>query len=211
MNGWNKKRWLDVLRKRHFKTWQIFCLLIFFVLLGIYGLRLNNLKMVELRNQVLVADETGNNLSEALENLNKHVFNHMNTEIVRPIELVHTYDRQAQTIIKASTQTVKNRDLYAEAARHCGSANGIFSESTVACTTNYIEAEAKKAGFGELPKINLPDKNRFIYSYASPLWTPDLAGISILISLILAVWFVLRIIERIVVVIVIRRRSKSGY
>jgi hypothetical protein len=208
MNGWNIKRWKGLVRDRHIKTWQLFLLLVIFILLSGFFLRQNNLTMVRLRSEVVVADESGQGVTEAIEALNQHVFSHMNTQIVRPVELVKTYDRQARAIIEA-TVPAPNRSLYEEAAAVCAGRGSLFSDVRNQCVIDYINTN--NTGFGELPKINLPDKNRFIYSFASPLWTPDLAGVSVLISLVLAAWLLLRLFEKLAVSLVIRHRQKRGF
>lgn len=208
MNGWNVKRWREVVRHRRIKTWQIIALLILAALSSAYFLRQNNLGMVQLRNGVVIADETGQDLSQSIEALNQHVFSHMNTQIVRSVELVKTYDRRARAIIEAAVPA-PNRSLYEEAASACAGRGPLFSDVRNQCVIDYINTN--NTGFGELPAINLPDKNRFIYSFASPLWTPDMAGLSLLAAVVLLAWLILRILEKVAVALVIRHRQKSGF
>ncbi len=207
-NGWNVKRWKELVKGRHIRTWQIAALLAIMLLLSGYFLRQNNLAMVRLRNEVVAADETGAGLLESIEALNQHVFSHMNTQIVRPVELVKTYDRQAKAIIEA-TVPAPNRSLYEEAARVCAGRGSLFSDVRNQCVIDHINTN--NTGFGELPTITLPDKNRFIYSFASPVWTPDLAGFSVLASVLLTVWLILRLLEKLLVILVIRYRQKKGF
>lgn len=208
MIGWNKQRLKDWLKRRRIKTWQIAVLLIICIICSAYFLRHNNLKMVELRNDVVAADEAGVGIDEAMTNLNYHVFHHMNTEIVRPIELVKSYQRQSEAVIKSAVQT-PNRDLYAEAAQACVNRGGLFSDIRSQCVIDYISQN--NAGFGGQTRIELPDKDRFVYSFASPLWTPDLAGFSILASIILGLWLILRLLEKVAVALIVRRRNRSGF
>ncbi len=208
MNGWNIKRLMGALKHRRIKSWQLAVLLLIAVASSLFFLRQNNLNMVRLRNEVIAADEAGQGVAAALETLNRHVFQHMNTAIVRPIELVNTYNRQAEAVIR-QTVVIPNRDLYAEAAQACASQGSLFSATRTQCVTNYIEGNS--AGFGDLPKINLPDKSRFIYNFASPRWTPDLAGFSLLAAALLLIWILARMFEKILVSIIIRRRHRNGF
>jgi hypothetical protein len=130
----------------------------------------------------------------------------MNTRIVRPIELVNTYNKAAQAVIQAANQG-SGRDLYAEGTAQC-ERRGIPLSSIAQCISDYAlannSASAQKT-------ITLPDKNRFIYSFASARWTPDLAGISIVITGVLGLWLILRAGEYALVRLIVRRRLKNGF
>ena len=162
--------------------------------------------MVALRNEVVAADEQGSGVAKAIEALNTHVFHHMNTEIVRPVELVNTYNKQARAAIEAANQS-SGRDIYAEATRVC-ERRGVPLSSIAQCAADY--AASNNPGTGPA-QIKLPDKNRFIYTFASPRWTPDEAGFSILFTGVIALWLILRLIELLVVRLIIRRRLKNTF
>lgn len=205
MSGWKNQRFVKAWRHKHIKTWYIFVAFILLTLSSIYLLRRNNLEMVELRNAVVQADKSGEGVTEAIETLNEHIFDHMNTTTIRPIELVNTYNRRAQKIIKEASKS-STRDIYKEAARACEQ-QGIPLTSIAACAAEY--AVKNNPGVGP-KKIVLPDKNLFIYSFVSPRWTPDLAGISLVLSVVTGLWLIARLIEFIAVRLVIRRRLKNN-
>ena len=163
MNGWQEKRFLRHWRRLHVKSWQLVLLLVAGVLCTVFLLRQNNLRMVALREAVVAADKNGADVTGALERLNYHVFHHMNTKIVRPVELVNTYNRQAQAVIEAANKN-SGRDVYAEATAAC-ERRGIPLASIAQCAAEY--AVTNNPGVGP-QQIVLPDKNRFIYSFASP-------------------------------------------
>lgn len=162
--------------------------------------------MIQLREQVIVADKKGEGVDQALTELNTHIFKHMNTRVVRPIELVHTYNRQAQAVVEAA-QKGSGRDIYAEATAAC-ERRGIPLSSIAQCITNYANKNAPSVA---TKKIKLPDKSLFTYSFSSPRWTADFAGISVLLTVVLAVWTLLRITEYIAVRFIIRYRLKNNY
>ena len=206
MNGWNQKQFLHHWRKKHFGVWQLLLLFGLFLGLSVFALRNNNLKMVELRNQVVQADAQNKDLAGAIERLNYHVFHHMNTQIVRPVELVNTYNLQARAVIEASSRG-SGRDIYAEATAAC-ERRGIPLTSIAQCAADF--AAANNPGVG--PKaIKLPDKNRFIYTFASPRWTPDLAGLSLLGATVTLIWLTARLGEYILVRLIIRHRIKNNF
>lgn len=204
MNGWRTNRFVRSIRSKHFKLWQLLLLTIFFALCSVFFLRQNNLKMVELRNDVVVADKTGVGLDQALEDLNSYIFKHMNTQVVRPIELVNTYNRRVQAVIQAA-QNSNGRDIYAEGTAAC-ERRGIPLSSIAQCIAQY--ANDNSSGLTS-DQIVLPDKNRFIYSYASPLWTPDLAGLFVLLTVASFIWFSARLTEVVIVSLVVRHRLKN--
>lgn len=206
MSGWKEKRFIRHWRKLRLKNWQLLLLLALFIASSVYFLRQNNLKMVTLRNAVVAADEQSGNVSSALEALNHHVFHHMNTTIVRPVELVNTYNNQAKAAIEAANKT-SGRDIYAEATAAC-ERRGIPLSSIAQCTANY--ALSNNPGVGPAI-INLPDKNRFIYTFATPVWTPDTAGFSLLATGVVILWLLARLFEYILVRIIVRRRLRSSF
>ncbi len=206
MNGWTTHRIWHHLKKVHIKTWQLGLITLVLLLLSALALRQNNLKMVELRNAVVVADKTGEGVSESLEALNMYIFDHMNTQVVRPVELVNTYNRKAQEVLLAA-QKGSGRDIYAEGTAAC-ERRGIPLSSIAQCIAQYGNDNAPSVA---QQKIQLPEKNLFIYSFASPVWTPDVAGILVLLTVVSAAWLVGRVIEYVIVRLVIRHRLKNGF
>lgn len=207
MRGWlSTKQVLHRWRKKHIKSWQLLLALVFFMGMSIVSLRHNNLQMIDLRNQVLQADSKNGDVSGAIEKLNTFIFHHMNTQIVRPIELVNTYNRAAQVVITNSSQK-SGVDIYAQATAACEQ-RGIPLTSVAQCAAEY--ALAHNPGVGP-QEIKLPDKSRFVYTFATPLWTPDIAGFSVLFSLILSLWLIARFFEYVVVRLTIRNRLRNGF
>jgi hypothetical protein len=205
MSGWPTKKFIKSIRKKHVKLWQLFLVTVILAISSVFLLRQNNLNMIELRSQVVEADKAGDGVNEALQNLNSYIFNHMNTQVVRPIELVNTYNRQAQAVIEAS-QRAGGRDIYAEGTAVC-ERRGIPLSSIAQCIAQY--ANDNSAGMSSR-QIILPDKNLFIYSFASPVWTPDLAGILVLLTGVSLIWLSSRLVELLIVSLVVRHRLKNG-
>lgn len=191
---------------RIFKTGYLLALMPITIFLSAYFLRQNNLKMVELREAVIAADKSGKGVKKSIENLNRHIFRHMNTTTVRPVELVNTYNREAQAIIKAASKD-KSNDVYKQAAASCEQ-RGVPLTSIAECAAQYALSHSKSV---TPEKITLPDKNLFIYSFVSPRWTPDLAGWSLLITGVIVVWLLIRFIEYIAIRLVVRKHLKRGF
>ena len=135
MNGRDQKQLLHRWYKKRIKNWQLIVIFLFCLLTSLFLMRQNNLKMIELRNLVIQADEQNGDVRGALKKLNYHVFHHINTEIVRPIELVHSYNREAQAVLQAANNG-SHRDIYAEATRAC-ERQGIPVTSIAQCAAEY--------------------------------------------------------------------------
>ena len=206
MNGWQQHRFLRHWRKKHIKNWQLLVVLLICILSTVYFLRQNNLKMDQLRNEVVVADKTGEDVSGSLMRLNEHVFKHMNTQIVRPIELVESYGRQSKAAIEAASKNT-GRDVYAEATAAC-ERRGTPLTSIAQCAADY--AITNSPGVGE-QKINLPNKNLFIHTFATPLWTPDAAGISLALTVVILLWILIRSLEYVLVRLIVRHRHRNNF
>ena len=183
MNGRGINQWAHRWRKKTIKSWQLIFLFAFFLILSVSFLRHNNLKMVELRNNVIAADEAGG-----------------------PIELVNTYNTQVKMAVEAASQG-SSRDIYSEAAKVCEK-RGVPLKSIAQCAADY--ASNNNTGTS-IKNIVLPDKNRFTYSFATPRWTPDAAGFSLLLTGVLLVWILLRGIEYLIVRLVLRHRLKNNF
>ena len=204
MNGWNQNKLYKRLRTKKIKNWFLVVSFLFCLLITIGFLRHNNLKMVELRNQVILADEQNKDVGMALEKLNYQVFHHINTKIVRPVELVYSYNRAAKASIEAANRG-SGRDIYLEATTAC-ERRGVPIPSIAQCAADY--ALANNPGI-DPSKVNLPDKNLFKYSFTSPIWVPDAAGIFIVITGVIGLWIFSRIVQYSVVALVIRYRLKN--
>jgi hypothetical protein len=164
-------------------------LLIFFVCLSIYGLRQNNLEMVKLKNQLMTADKDDGNVNGDLNKLRSFIYNHMNTSpssndgIYPPIQLKYTYQRllaQAQGGI-----TAQNTQLYNQAVAYCNSVepNATADEDSLkqlaTCEEEHYIAQPLASAY-VAPAL-------YEFDFISPLWSPDLAGYSILISVALLI------------------------
>lgn len=191
---------------RTIKTSYLLALLPIMVFFSAYFLRHNNLKMVELRNNVIAADKKGKGVKEAIEALNTHIFKHMNTTTVRPVELVNTYNREAQAIITAASKSSSN-NVYQKAAAACEQ-RGVPLTSVAECAAQYALSHSKDVS---PQKVVLPDKDLFIYSFVSPRWTPDLAGWSVLITAVILLWFLVRLIEYIAIRFIVRKHLKHQF
>jgi hypothetical protein len=169
-------------RLRPIKTWYFFAAFLLFAGFSVLALRGNYLTMVDLREKVYQADQSGQNVEQALQDLRSHVNAHMNTSLTSgadsiypPIHLKETYER----LKKAEQDRVNqvNSSVYTQAQAHCEQLYpGSFSGGPrVPC----IEQFVKEHGTTAKPISDALYK----FDFASPTWSPDLAGWCIVLSI----------------------------
>ena len=174
------------------KPWYLFALAGCFGVLSIYGLRSNNERMATLRAEVYAADRNNGDVSGALNKLRGHVYAHMNTDLATPngvyppIQLKYTYERLVQT--ETARAASVNSQIYTQAQAYCEQQNPVdFSgRNRVPCIDNYVKAHGVKTQ-------SIPDA-LYKFNFASPTWSPDLAGWSIVLtalSLLLGIGLIL--------------------
>lgn len=179
-----------------FKNLSLATLIIIFIVslvISVLSLRSNNLNMVKLRQAVFNADKQNGDINGALNNLRKYVYGHMNTNL-----------RTGSTSSEPPIQLVNqfNRDVDAERARMVamGSADKVYVDAQTICEkqgipiverAQCIQEYVTKNGKG-IPQLKLPAKEVYTFDFASPMWSPDLAGLSIIATIIFGLLLISR-------------------
>jgi hypothetical protein len=198
------------------KTWQLVILLLLALLVTATFLRLNNIGMVERRDTVKAADKAGD--ADALRNrlydLQRYVSAHMNATPGK-IALTGTYERDSQkakAAAEAAGSSNPNGNVYQKAADVCdpqGRAQGWRwpDPRYIAC----IDTELSKypATSGPVQSIQLPDVNMYYQSFVSPMWSPDFAGWSALVCVVIGIMIVARIISLVVLRALLHRHYRA--
>lgn len=140
--------------------------------------------MAVYRQAVYDADKSGDSarLETALKTLRQYVYNHMNTSLTSgnnavypPIQLQYTYER-AQAAQQQQLGQV-NANLYHQAQEDC---NNKYPGSTGAATISCIEQYTTDHG---ITLSEVPDA-LYKFDFVSAKWSPDLAGWSIVITVV---------------------------
>ncbi|HEX5456350.1 MAG TPA: hypothetical protein VFW77_03200 [Candidatus Saccharimonadales bacterium] len=167
-------------------------LAVFFLMLAIYGLRQNYSEMVKLRTAVATADEENGDVEGALRNLRGFVYNHMNTNlssgnvsIKPPIQLRYRYERLVKKEQASAAAINKDVKQKGEQACHAKYPAGIFNNLRVSCVAAYIRNHSVKP--------NPIPEELYKFDFISPSWSPDLAGISLLLFFLTIAAMVIRI------------------
>jgi len=161
-------------------------------LVCLLSLRHNNQQMVKLREAVYAADKDDKDVNLALNNLRRYVYGHMNTDlssgnnnIKPPIQLKYTYQRLYEDKVdKIQTQ---NQKIYTDAQKYCQSINqAYFGTTRVPCVQNYVVNHGVKAA-----DISIP-AGLYQFDFVSPVWSPDLAGFSLLAMILFFMAFLIK-------------------
>lgn len=175
--------------------WYVFAIFIVSSVVAIYALRQNNLTMIRLRDAVYAADKSGSDVEIPLRTLRQHIHSHMNSDpssgansIKPPIQLKYRYER----LVTAEKERVAaaNVQVYTVAQNYCESQDSAFSgRSRVPCIQDYVA----RNGVQEKPV----EDSLYKFDFVSPKFSFDVAGISLLISILsLALFAVLFAIDR---------------
>jgi hypothetical protein len=199
------KRTLGQLQR--IKTWQLVILLILFGFVSATFLRLNNIGMVQRREAVYIADKSGDNkvTQNRLYDLQRYVSSHMNTDMGKGVFLTATYNRDKQALL-AQASNGPNGNIYVKAQQVCAPRYSSWSPAYVQCTVN--ELAKYPAGTNLNDSVNLiPGPYQF--NYISPLWSPDFAGWSVLVCVVILIMIIARFIGVIILRILLRRYYKN--
>lgn len=177
---------------RPIKVWYLLALLLVSSAVCVISLRSNNLTMVQLRSEVYTADETDGDVEGALQRLRSFVHGHMNTNLVEenssvypPIQLKYTYER----LKTAEEQRVQdaNAQVYSDAQSYCENLYpGSFSGGPrIPCIEQYVKDRGVKVQ-------TIPDA-LYKFDFATPTWSPDVAGFSVASTVLLSIALILRV------------------
>lgn len=160
--------------------------------ISIAALRQNNITALQLRDNVLKVDEQNGDVEAALRELRSYVHGHMNTDLkvengaYPPVQLKYRYDRLAKA--EADRVSAANAKLYTEAQAYCEATIPTGrSANRIDCIQNYI---TDKGGAVQQPIEDALYK----FAFTPPVWSPDLAGWSLVVAALLLGICILRAI-----------------
>lgn len=200
----------DLKQLKRVKSWQLVIVLILFGFVSATFLRLNNIGMVERRAAVISADKAGNseNTRNRLYDLQRYVSSHMNTDMGKGVYLEATYKKDVQAVYSAaSNDSNPNGNIYKKAQEVCQPQFDYMSYAYIQCTTDEL---AKYPASGDLTStVQLPKADSYLHNFVSPLWSPDFAGWSVLVCVVILIMIIIRFIGVIILKIVLHHRYKS--
>ena len=196
------------------KTWQLVVILLLGLLVSATFLRLNNLGMVEHRKAVISADEKGDDeaVKAALVDLQHYVSSHMNTSLEKGVYRVKAYERARDAAVEAATNASNPQsEAYKQASVECRSRfqGGVesFRNDYVSCVLERVSALSSASD--PQTAVSLPQADTFRYDYVSPVWTPDLAGLSLLFCAVVTGVILVRLLALAFLHLMLRRHYQS--
>jgi hypothetical protein len=196
---------------RYVRTWHLIVLLVLCSLASVELLRQNSLGMIERKNEVKMADEQGDQqkIQAALAELQRYVSMHMNTSMGdKGIYLEKTYQRAYERAVQDNlTHDVTGRTLYDQADAACQSVfNKTYSfPAYTQCVAGKLSVQA--GGHDPLSVVKPPAVDLFRYNFVSPGWSPDAAGIAVLVSVLLIVALLARLLLALMLGLILRLRQ----
>lgn len=172
-----------MVKLRPISYWYFVVIFVVSTFVAAYALRQNNLGAVRLRDKVLEVDKNGGDVESALRDLRGYTYAHMNsnlasdTGIYPPIQLKYRYER----LVAAEQKRVEadNQDLYNQAQKYCEAnfPQGLSGGNRLPCIEKYIDDHGRPDA-----KPNKIEDDLYKYDFVAPMWSPDVAGWSIVIA-----------------------------
>ena len=174
---------------RNIHPWYFLLVAVIAGAISVVSLRHNNEQMIVLRDAVYQADKNDGDVEGALRNLRGYVFSHMNTSLASgpnavhpPIQLKYTYER-----LQAAQQVSlgqNNSQLYGQAQQACeAQGETTTAQTTIACIQEYAASHG-------IQLASIPE-GLYKFDFVSAKWSPDLAGWSLVITIVSLVSFVI--------------------
>jgi len=191
------------------KTWQLLILFLIMAFVAATFLRLDNIGMKQRRDAVLAADNTGDEtvIQSRLYDLQRYAATHMNSG-TDTFYLEGEYRRESQRRVDvAKNYENPNGNIYVKAEAVCKPQFTAWSEAYVQCFA------AQLAKYPPSPdptqNVTFPDVNLYRYSYDSPLWSPDFAGWSVMVCLVILLMIIVRLIGLGVLRLLLKRHYRG--
>ena len=200
------------------KTWQLLVILVPLLFVDATLLRFDHVKMTELREAVLLADEeeSDEEILNGLEELKKFVFSNIVINIVDdngekkitfgtgPFYLEHQYIRAANKALQEAKDNLAsdnnpNGNIYALASEACKEpaiVNGWTWDHPgyINCMLSEIQKYPAADELVDKVAAKIPSTELYRKDYASPIWAPTLTGFMLLVTLIILVVIFIRMI-----------------
>ena len=221
--GSKLKQWHNKVRQKFgkfkhgkIKTWILVLILLPLLFLDATLYRLNHIKMTELRDAAMAADEADDDaaIENALINLKEFVFNNAVINIVEengeqvitfgtgPFYMEHQYLRAARAALaeaeaQFSGDSNPNGNIYGMAGDTCKALALQYgwtwdNANFINCMMTEINKYPAAADIQDTIKASLPSTELYRHNYASPVWTPSLLGWLVIVTIIVIVVIFIR-------------------
>lgn len=207
------------------RTWQLLVLLIPLLFIDATLLRQNHIRMTELRDAVLQADEEEDDekIASSLAELRDFVSSNMVINIVDengnqkimfgtgPFYLEHQYLRAANKALEEAEEEASrqsdanpNGNIYGLAGSVCrplAIQNGWRWDTPeyINCMMSEIAKYPAAEELHDTIIAKIPSTEMYRHNYASPVWAPSFAGLFVLITIVVIVVIFIRLLGWIII------------
>ena len=184
-------------RSEHWVSWLLLVIsLAGLAVASAFFLRQNNLNMVKLRDELAQADKSGKVevVNQAARKLQRYVAGHMNTTTGR-VALQTLYNQAAQKALEEAKPAEVDSSGYNLAANACRSQLTSYGyQSWASCVANRVGIRQTT----ELAGATMPDPDLYYVEYAPARWSPDFAGITLVLLIVNAIILTVKLVSMIV-------------
>ncbi|MDO4747428.1 MAG: hypothetical protein Q4A70_03795 [Candidatus Saccharibacteria bacterium] len=205
------------IKPKKLKTWWLLATLVPLLFLDATLLRLDHIRMAEMRDAVLTADKeeaSDEEIAEKLKTLKEFTVSNMVINVVDdngeqkitfgtgPFYLEHQYIRAANRALAEAEKNIAsdanpNGNIYALASETCRAqaiANGWTWDNPnyINCMVSEIQKYPAADEIQDKIIASLPSTELYRWDFAAPIWAPTLTGFMILITIILIVVIFIR-------------------
>lgn len=192
------------------RTWQLVAILFLMLFVTATFLRLNNVGMTQRRDAVIAADKEGDDrvTDNRLHDLRSFVTAHMNTGD-NSVYLVERYARDKEVIIQRAVQaSTSDRDVINKKVDEiCKPQFSGYNQGYVSC---FAREYAKYApGKDPISNVKLPDPELYRAEFTAPAWSPDFAGLSVAICVVLFMVIIWRFFSLLILKIILKIKYQN--
>ena len=144
---------------------------------GIFSIGQNVAGAQQLAANVVAQDSAGQSTTASLKTLSNYVGTHMGASQTVFLETSYT---KAQATSSVAPET--SGQVYHDAQTACVSHTTAVNQAD--CVQSYLASHATPGSSTAITQPAAVNKTPYTYSYQSPRWTPDLAGILLLMGLL---------------------------
>lgn len=191
------------------KTWQLVVLLVLSLFITATFLRLNSIGMIERREAVFAADKSADDeeIQRRLFDLQRYSATHMNSSS-GDVYLDKKYNRDVERIVQqAQEDQSSHSDILKKADAACKPHFSGYTQAYVLCVLS--EQEKYPSSDKLVDTVSMPSPVLYKHGYVSPLWSPDFAGWSVVLSGALMVLIISRLSVKAVLIAMLRRNYRQ--
>ncbi len=197
----------------HFSTWKLFLVLILLCFVVATLLRIDHIKMTELKDAVMAADQNNNDeeIAASLDELQKFththiIFNYYDENGSQKVifgtgafYLENQYNRKANEALKEAQERINEKganmneyNVYKKVADVCDAQAKRYgwrypNVNYINCFVNELAKYPEADQLAISAEAKLPSTDLFRYDYASPIWYPCASGFLFIVCFILLI------------------------